>query len=165
MWWAHVTDKPLESKITVLSNGTEYTERAVIPFGGHTIPNSTEGDKEASKKAQKKETKKKTSDKIKNSILTRSLSSNLWLWKPIILSRCTSFHQRNIIKTKTKKGIKNLVKSSFKLINSIKLDIVENKIREIRRGQKDLCTAKKGLVYTLKFINKRFLMADYENGI
>lgn len=74
-----MTDKPLESKITVFNKGTEYTERARTPFGGHTIPNSIVGDKEASKKAQKNETKKKISDKIKSIILTRSLSSNLWL--------------------------------------------------------------------------------------
>lgn len=47
-WCAHVTVTPLVSKITVFSNGTEYTERGKIPLGGQDKPNSTVGDREAS---------------------------------------------------------------------------------------------------------------------
>lgn len=82
-----------------------------------------------------------------------------------MLSRCTSFHHRNITKIKINKEIKKLENPSFKLINNIKLDIAENKIKEIRKGQKDLCTAKKGPLYTLKFINKKSLMVARENEI
>ena len=47
-WWAHVTVTPLLNRITVLSKGTEYAERGIIPLGGHVKPNSAVGDKAAS---------------------------------------------------------------------------------------------------------------------
>lgn len=47
-WWAQVTVIPLVNKIIVFNKGTEYTERGIIPLGGQTIPNSTEGANAAS---------------------------------------------------------------------------------------------------------------------
>jgi hypothetical protein len=47
-WWAQVTVIPLDKRITVFNNGTEYVESGTIPKGGHVKPNSMVGDKDAS---------------------------------------------------------------------------------------------------------------------
>lgn len=45
-----------------------------------------------------------------------------------------------------------LKKESFILIYKTVFDSKENKTKEIRNGQKDLCTAKNGLEKAFKFI-------------
>jgi len=55
---------PDDNRIRVLSRGTEYTDRGLMPTGGHVSPVSIVGDRDASKNAQKNATKKHTSDRI-----------------------------------------------------------------------------------------------------
>lgn len=44
-WWLHVILTPDDNKITVFSNGIEYTSNGIIPIGGQDIPISGDGDK------------------------------------------------------------------------------------------------------------------------
>ena len=60
-------------------------------------------------------------------------------------SRLKSFHQRKVVKTKKNIEINKNKKESFKLTHRTKLDIVENKAKETRRGQKEVWTGRKGL--------------------
>jgi hypothetical protein len=53
-------------------------------------------------------------------------------------SRLKSFHQRKVVKTKKNIEINKNKKESFKLTHRTKLDIVENKAKETRRGQKEV---------------------------
>lgn len=104
---------------------------------------STVGDKEASKKAQKKAKKKKISLKIKKRNPTRNDDSNLWVWYPINLSCCTSFHQRNEIRTTNLKLItKKLL--NFEDINNTIFSIIDNNLKEIKKGHKEVWTGRKG---------------------
>jgi len=57
-WCAQVTLIPLDNKITVFNNGTEYAESGTNPFGGQFSPTSIAGTKEASKKSSKEAKKK-----------------------------------------------------------------------------------------------------------
>ena len=45
LWWAQVTVAPELNRIAVFNNGTPNGLRACIPWGGHTTPISTDGDK------------------------------------------------------------------------------------------------------------------------
>jgi len=74
-WWAHVTDTPEDSKVTVLRSGTLIDSKDSIPIGGQNIPDSDSVHKELLKKAQKNLKKNMISEKIKNSILDFNPSS------------------------------------------------------------------------------------------
>jgi len=100
LWCAQVTVAPELNNIAVFNNGTPNGFKALIPFGGHITPISTEGDKLLWKKAQKNEKKNKISEtinKIKPNFKPLTVAR---VWNPInVLSRTTSFnHKYNIIK-------------------------------------------------------------------
>jgi len=110
------------------------------------MPISIEGDKEESKKAQKKLKKKKTSERINRSIPIRKHNSNLCVWKPIILSRTKSFHQRRVNKNTTIKENKTYENLTLKLIQRTTLKSIEKTPIDKTRGQKEVWTARKGEV-------------------
>lgn len=92
----------------------------------------------ASKNPQKKEIKKKISDKINNSIPIRKPSSNLWLWKPVILSIYRSLNHKIIIKVK-KRNKKKLNEKFFIIKILTVLKIKNKRLNLIKKGQKELC--------------------------
>lgn len=110
------------------------------------VPSSIAGAKLLWKKAQKKEKKKQTSDKINRSILIRNLNSNLWVWNPIILSRLKSFHHKNLIHVTRNTENSTLHREILNLNHITTLEAVENSIKESKKGQKEVCTGRKGLI-------------------
>lgn len=76
-WWAHVTEAPELSKITVFKKGTSHAESVSIPFGGHTEPISGTGARLAQKKAQKKAKKSIASETMKRIIPKRKPSCTI----------------------------------------------------------------------------------------
>jgi len=81
---------------------------------------------------------------MNNSIATRKLTSNLWVWYPIILSRFKSFHHKNLVVTRSKPGKSTIVKDNFKWNHKTRFLIKEKRIKETKKGQNDVCTAIKG---------------------
>ena len=73
------------------------------------------------------------------------------MWYPIRLSRITSFHHKKAINTNKNNGNKTLNRDNFKLTHKTVLPITENRIKETKIGQKEVWTAKKGLVNTIMF--------------
>ena len=82
---------------------------------------------------------------MNKSIPTRNLTSNLWVWYPNIDSRLKSFHHRKVVKTKKNIETNKNKKVNFKLTHKTKLDIVENKAKDTKIGQKEVWTGRKGL--------------------
>ncbi len=60
-------------------------------------------------------------------------------------SRLKSFHHKNVVNTKKKTERSKKVKESFIFTQRTKFDIEENKAKETKKGQKEVCTGKKGL--------------------
>jgi hypothetical protein len=87
----------------VFKKGTRKGFKGKREIGGHTNPNSTQGDKLEWKKAQKNPAKNITSLEINNNILIFKPFWTRKVWYPCIKdSRKTSRHQ-NIDKKQTKK--------------------------------------------------------------
>ena len=77
---------------------------------------------------------------------TRRLTSNLCVWYPKRLSRITSFHHIKDIIIRTKRGKRTDKRETFKLIHKTVFPIVENRIKETSKGQKEVWTAINGEV-------------------
>lgn len=74
---------------------------------------------------------------MKSNIEIRSLTSNLCVWYPIILSREKSFHHKKETKTVNTKETNKTVKESLALINKTTLPSKENKIIDTKTGQNE----------------------------
>ena len=75
-----------------------------------------------------------------NHLITFEKHENIW---KSYNNKCKPY--KNII-TKTKRGNKTDNKETFKLRHKTVLPITENKIKDTRMGQKEVWTAKKGLI-------------------
>jgi hypothetical protein len=60
-------------------------------------------------------------------------------------SRLKSFHHKKVVKTKKNTDNNKKKRESFILTHRTKLDIEENKANETKKGQKEVCTGRKGL--------------------
>lgn len=70
----------------------------------------------------------------------------MWVWYPIILSRIKSFHHKKAIDATNKAETMTLIREILNL-NHITIFLVkENRDIDKSKGQKEVCTAKKGLV-------------------
>lgn len=98
LWWAQEIEIPEVNKIIVFNNGIVKGSKALIPIGGHFIPNSIIWVSLIWKNLQKNEIKKNTSEII-NKIIPIFIFKNTFLeckpWK--VLSRVISRHHWNII--------------------------------------------------------------------
>lgn len=125
-WWAQVIDKPLVNKIQVFKNGIWKGSIEIREKGGQIEPNLSLGVSLLWKKAQNHPKKNIISLKINKIIPIFKFVLISKEWTPIILSKITSRHQKNI---KIIKFIKftNIKKKIF-LLKIIKKD--KNKFQE-----------------------------------
>lgn len=98
LWWAQEIEIPDVNRIIVFNKGIVNGSNALIPVGGHFIPNSIICVNLIWKNLQKKEIKKNTSETM-NKIIPIFIFKNTLLeckpWK--VLSRVISRHHWNII--------------------------------------------------------------------
>ena len=81
---------------------------------------------------------------MKRAKAKRRLTSNLWVWKPNILSRFRSFHHIKETKANNKRGHATDTALAFKFIQIITFLIVEKRDMETSKGHRETCTGKKG---------------------
>lgn len=165
LWWAHVTDTPLESKIIVLRSGIWKGLKGAMFLGGHLIPISIEGANLAWKKAQKKEAKNRTSEVIKRIIPRRifvSTSNEWWPWK--VASRVTSRH--HWIEEKIRKNLPKMRRKEELLWNQLTVPAVTIKaLKALVRGQGLWSTMWKGWKYTndISYASEAYKVVNTEN--
>lgn len=68
----------------------------------------------------------------------------MWVWKPNILSREKSFHQRKEIRTTKIVGTKTIIIENFMLMYKTVFPSKEKRAKETNKGQKDVWTARNG---------------------
>lgn len=99
-WCAQVTVNPDANNTTVFNKGTAKAFKGLMPTGGQHEPNSIVGANLLWKNAQKKEKKNITSEIINKIIPIRNPRETASVWNPwYVLSRTTSRHHWNIVKT------------------------------------------------------------------
>ena len=103
-----MTETPDLNKTKVFKKGTWNALNALIPEGGHCLPNSITGQRLLWKNAQKNDKKKKISEIMNKAIPQRNPNSTIGVWRPWkTASREISRHHWIIIIQIIIKAIKN----------------------------------------------------------